>query len=120
MAVMRQHEEDLGSSDNVLVFVFGDVPERWKERARPAHFIPLLPSESSPVLSAAGRAGLVEPEDDVLLRLAARGAAARVIARTANLSIRTVHRRLARLRDQFGVESSAELAAELSRRGFGQ
>lgn len=117
---MRQHDENLASSDNVLIFVFGEVPERWKERARPAHFIPLLPSESSPMLTAAGGAGAVEPEDDVLLRLAARGVAATVIARTANLSIRTVHRRLARLRDQLGVESSAELTAELSRRGFGE
>lgn len=61
----------------------------------------------------------VEQGEDDLLRLASRGAAPSTIARSLALSTRTVHRRLARLRDQFGVDSTAELAAELSRRGFG-
>ena len=117
---MRQPEDaESGRPDHVLMFVLGDVPERWRGRARQISFIPLLPDEADSVLT--GREGeAVNEDDEALLKLAARGLSAPAIARASGLSIRTVHRRLARLREQLQVESSAELAAELSRRGFGE
>lgn len=117
---MRQPEDaESGRPDPVLMFVLGDVPDRWRGRARQVSFIPLLPEEVDSVL--AGREGAAVNEDDeALLRLAARGMPAPAIARASGLSIRTVHRRLARLREQLQVETSSELASELSRRGFGE
>ena len=120
MAVMRQPgDEAARATEHVFIFMLGEVPERWRSRARAAHLIPLLPYEVTAML-AAGEAGSVEQGEDDLLRLAARGAAPSTVARSLGLSVRTVHRRLALLRDQFGVDSTAELAAELSRRGFGE
>ena len=46
----------------------------------------------------------------------ARGLPAPSIARMTGVSIRTVHRRLARLRDQLEVETTAQLAAERLKR----
>jgi DNA-binding NarL/FixJ family response regulator len=103
----------------VWLFVLGEVPERWRDRARYASFIPLLPDEAASVL-AAGAGSPVDPEEDALLRLAARGLPAPAIARVSGVSIRTVHRRLARLREQLEVDTTSELAAELSRMGFGE
>ena len=115
---MSQPEHDEHAAPGHLwVFVIGDVPERWRDRARSASLIPLLPDEAASVLSSDGAD--VDASDDTLLNLAARGLPAPSIARTAGISIRTVHRRLARLREQFEVETTAQLASELSRRGFG-
>ena len=93
------------------------VPEAWKDRAQQMAMVPLLPSEAEQVLEK----GSAEPaitHDPEFLRLVARGEAAGTIARRLSISTRSVHRRLARLRDSVGAESSSELAAELSRRGF--
>lgn len=106
-----------GPRNHVLLLVVGDVPEQWRVRARPASFIPLLPGEVPSLLDGAG-GPLSAPEDEPLLRLAARGLSARAIASASGLSIRTVHRRIARLRELLRVETTAELASELSRRGF--
>ncbi|HJR44778.1 MAG TPA: hypothetical protein VJ927_04180 [Actinomycetota bacterium] len=103
----------------VWLFVLGEVPERWRDRARSASFVPLLPEEAEAVM-ATGASAPEDPEGDALMRLAARGAPAPSIARLSGVSIRTVHRRLARLRQQLEVDTTAELAAELSRRGFGE
>lgn len=95
------------------------VPERWAERAIPVMLIPLTPEESSQMLNAQPvDAGTLTPDAD-LMRLVARGLSAEVIARRLGLAARSVYRRLARLRETFGVGSTAELAAELARRGFG-
>lgn len=92
------------------------VPEAWRERVTEMAWVPLLPEEALGIL----REGYAEPatDDTEFLRQVARGDAAGVIARRLSISTRSVHRRLARLRDSLGVASSAELAAELSRRGF--
>lgn len=103
----------------VWLFVLGEVPERWRDRARPASLIPLLPEEAETVM-ATGASEPADAEEAALLRLAARGLPAPSIARMTGVSIRTVHRRLARLRDQLEVETTAQLAAELSKRGFGE
>lgn len=93
------------------------VPEAWKDRAREMAWVPLLPAEAERILNE-GTADPTETEDPQFVRLVARGASAGDLARQLSMSTRSVHRRLARLRDSLGVTSSAELAAELSRRGF--
>lgn len=96
----------------------GCVPERWQPRAIPASLIPLLPEEAADLLAAEAPAPRFAPEEDAFVHLVATGAAAGAIARELHLAPRTVYRRLERLRRDFGVGSTAELAAELARRGF--
>lgn len=97
----------------------GSVPERWADRAIPGSLVPLTSAEAEQVLAE----GRVEPDpfdrDSDLVRLVARGLSADVIARRLGLAPRSVYRRLARLRDMVGADSTAELATELARRGYG-
>lgn len=94
------------------------IPERWRGRATTVSLVPLLPREAQQLL----REGRVMPEvpeqEEAVARLAARGLKASSIARMLGVSPRTVHRRIARLRERLGIGSSTELAAELARRGF--
>lgn len=97
----------------------GSVPDRWAERAIPVMLVPLTTEESAQMLNGQPvDAGALAPDAD-LMRLVARGLSAEVIARRLGLAARSVYRRLARLRETFGVATTAELAAELARRGFG-
>ena len=96
------------------------VPERWRDRGVPMVLVPLLPAEASAVLTGGSAAPVTRPEDEQLLRLAARGEAVGTIARHLHLGTRTVQRRLARYRDEFGVASATELRVELARRGFSE
>ncbi len=95
-----------------------DVPEVWKARVRTMAWVPLLPDEAQQILEEGSTEPAVAAHDPEFLRLVARGESAGIIARRLALSTRSVHRRLARLRDVLSVSSTAELAAELSRRGF--
>lgn len=95
-----------------------DVPEQLAHRAIPMVLIPLLPDELGHTLGLDRIIPGVDPEDEPLLPLAARGRAPSVIARELNMSVRTVQRRLVRLCRRFGLESRAELAAFLAERGF--
>ena len=100
-------------------FLFLDpsqVPEEWQGRATLTACIRLLPDE---VAAIAGRAnGIQGPDDAEFLSLVASGLSAEAIARRVHSAPRSVYRRLARLRGHFGVETTAELVAELSRRGY--
>lgn len=93
------------------------VPEEWQSRVIPMSLIPMLPAE------LAGH--FQEDEDDpsggdaALLGLVAHGVAKGQIARDLHISIRTLDRRLSRLRQEFGVRSLSELAGVAARRGFG-
>lgn len=89
-----------------------DLPAEWRERGTPMTLVPLTPDE---LRRAAGATG--DPGTE-FLRLVARGLPAYEIAKTARLTSRTVYRRLAHLRERFGVATNAELCAELARRGF--
>lgn len=103
-------------------FLFMDpasIPDRWSERAVPVVMVPLTPDESAQLLSDAPVMSDELGQDADLMRLVARGLSAEVIARRLGLAPRSVYRRLARLRDSFGAGSTAELATELARRGFG-
>lgn len=94
------------------------VPERWRQRAVGVFLVPLLPHEARAVLEDEEPAPVVSPQDEELLRLAARGLTVDAIASHLHLSARSVQRRLSRLREQFGVTSKHDLAAILSKRGF--
>jgi DNA-binding CsgD family transcriptional regulator len=95
------------------------IPERWSDRAVPLVMVPLTPDESSQLFGE----GPIESDelgpDADLMRLVARGLSAEVIATRLGLAPRSVYRRLARLREVFGIASTAELATELALRGFG-
>lgn len=97
----------------------GSIPERWADRAITGTLVPLTPEEANEVLAE----GRVEPDDlgadGDFVRLVARGLSAEIIARRLGLAPRSVYRRLARLRDALRVGSTAELASELARRGYG-
>lgn len=78
--------------------------------------IRLLPDEAA---SLAGRTnGVPQPDESEFLALVASGLSAETIARRVHSAPRSVYRRLAKLRDHFGVQTTAELVAELSRRGY--
>lgn len=78
--------------------------------------IRLLPDE---VAAIVGRAdGIEGPDDAEFLSLVASGQSAESIARRVHSAPRSVYRRLARLRSHFEVDTTAELVAELSRRGY--
>jgi DNA-binding CsgD family transcriptional regulator len=92
------------------------VPEEWQDRATLTALVRLLPDEAAAVV---GRADVVPgPDEAEFLALVASGLSAEAIARRVHSAPRSVYRRLARLRAHFGVESTAELVAELSRRGY--
>jgi DNA-binding CsgD family transcriptional regulator len=100
-------------------FLFLDpaqVPEEWQARATLSACVRLLPDE---VAAIVGRAdGIQGPDDAEFLSLVASGLSAESIARRVHSAPRSVYRRLARLRGHFGVETTTELVAELSRRGY--
>jgi DNA-binding CsgD family transcriptional regulator len=60
----------------------------------------------------------LDPMDEDLAHLTAQGLTVSAMANRLSLSARSVNRRLARLRQQFGVGSTAELAVSLARRGY--
>ena len=85
----------------------------------PVVMIPLTSDESDQLLGHEPIQADELGQDVDLMRLVARGLSAEVIASRLGLAPRSVYRRLARLREAFGAESTAELATELARRGFG-
>ncbi len=94
------------------------VPEEWRERAAAMCLVPLLPDEAAELLRNGTTGPRMSPEEIAVARLAAQGLTVEAIAHRLELSVRSVHRRLARLRQRLGVGSTAELAAALARRGF--
>jgi DNA-binding NarL/FixJ family response regulator len=94
------------------------VPPRWRDRAVDVRLVPLLPDEADRLLTDEPLLTDVDPEDERLLMLVARGLSAPSIARELGSAVRTVERRLSRLRERFGVETTAELVALLAREGF--
>lgn len=94
------------------------VPERWRGRGHDVVLVPLLPEELSSVLAGTPASPLLDERDERLARLVAAGASIPQMARDVGLSTRGVQHRLARLRDRFGVATTAELIAQLVRRGL--
>lgn len=94
------------------------VPEPWLSRSREVRLVPLLPEEAVGMLRGGGAPSELTGDELPLARLLARGLSAAAISKELGLSVRTVERRLAHLRDRFGVRSTAELATLFSERGF--
>jgi DNA-binding CsgD family transcriptional regulator len=97
----------------------GRVPTRWRPRARWVALIPLLPEEVSSLAAGEEARLTLDPQEERIASLLARGLSVSVIARELGEPLRTVQRRLARLRDRVGVRSTSELAVLLAARGFG-
>ena len=95
------------------------VPDRWRGRAMELLLVPLLPGEDTAFLDGTAATPAVDAVDERVADLAARGLSATAISQELAISTRSAYRRLAGLRRRLGVSSSAELAGELSRRGFG-
>lgn len=111
-------EEREGDYRAWLFVAAGAVPPEWQDRAIEVALVPLLPQEAAAILTDRTTAPTIEEGDMPLVRLVARGKSGTEIARHLGMSPRSVYRRLARLRGLFNVDSSAELASELARRGF--
>lgn len=94
------------------------VPDEWRARALPVFLVPLDRDEAGDLLRSGSTERLIDNEEEELLRLVARGFSARTIARRMGRSERSIHRRLARLRERYGASSTQELATELARKGF--
>lgn len=116
-------EEPGGHGDTAAegwLILRGGVPARWRDRAVPLHLVPLLPQETAQMLAGVSVVPPVSAEDEPLLHAVARGVKASTMARELGVGLRTVERRLARLRRRFEVPSTADLTTLLARLGFGR
>lgn len=95
------------------------VPEAWRERVVQLVLVPLLPEEAAQILAGQAAEPHTQPEDLTLMGLLAAGTSAAGIAKEMRIPVRSVHRRIARLRRAFEVETTAELVGRLARSGFG-
>lgn len=96
------------------------VPEHWQERAVAVAFIPLFGHELDSVVARPGATvgKKRSSADPSLVALVAKGLTKQQLARELNVSIRTVDRRLAVLRAEFGAQTLPELTGMLARLGF--
>lgn len=101
-----------------LFLAEADIPDRWRERAVPVMFVPLLPEETGEILVGVPARPELTEQDEALLRLMAHDASIQDAADQLGLHIRTVERRLASLRKRFNLTSTAELLRFAARRGF--
>jgi DNA-binding NarL/FixJ family response regulator len=95
------------------------VPERWQDRIVETALVPLTPVETKELLEERLTPSL-DPGDEVLLRLVARGMPVSEVARRLGRPLRNVQRRVAHFRDLFGVSTTGALIAELAASGFGR
>ena len=93
------------------------APARWAGRHRSVVLVPLLPDEVSDLLEKGSATPTLTPAEEDLTALVAEGSSTKAIASQLGLTTRTVERRLAKLRDHFGVRSTGELTALLARMG---
>lgn len=94
------------------------VPKVWRSRSREMALIPLLPEEKDSVLSGVPASPQIDERDEQIMRMVMKGATLSEMSRTVGLSPRGVQHRLARLRERFGLRTTAELAAYLARLGM--
>ena len=95
------------------------IPQPWRDRAVTGlAVVPLLPDEASRLLGGEATAPGIDPEDEQLAKLLARGHSTDRIATELGVSNRSAERRIARLRRRFQLGSKADLAVHLARRGF--
>ena len=101
-----------------VILPVSSVPARWRNRAQHVALIPLLAAEAEDVLAATPAVPLLDEHDEALAQALVAGASLRQMAHATGLSQRGVGHRVARLRERFGVDTRAELIAELARHGF--
>ena len=94
------------------------VPGRWADRSFPMAIVPLLPSELDELMQGRSVAPHLTAEEEVLAGYVAAGYSTEEIAKRVHMTTRSVYRRLARLRERVGAESTAELVSRLARMGF--
>ena len=115
---MDRNEQSNGEVPGWVILSPDAVPDAWHSRAIPMMLVPLTPAEVGGLLSETPLEQDIAVADLPLVRLVARGHSASQISRELGISLRTVNRRIARLRDDFEVATIQELASELARRGF--
>lgn len=94
------------------------LPEGWRRRAIPVLLVPLLPPEAEAIFNGKETALRLDPEDEQMAALLARGETVGAIARRLGVPPRSLDRRLAELRERVGAGSTAQLATMLARAGF--
>jgi DNA-binding NarL/FixJ family response regulator len=94
------------------------VPEAWRERARSASYIPLLPDELEAMLRDGHAHPHIDGDEEQLLKLVASGLSNAEIGRQLGFGQRTVERRLTRIQKRLRVASKKELIEVLLSRGF--
>lgn len=116
---LSENDGSFGESHHGWFFFHPDaVPPRWKERGRPAVFVPLLPDEVAELVEGGFAGG--PDADERLMVLIAQGVSTDDIARSLGLSSRSVQRRIARLRRHHGATSKEDLGRRLARLGFAE
>jgi DNA-binding NarL/FixJ family response regulator len=95
-----------------------NLPEPWRDRAVAVWLLPLTPLETSNLLHETTLRSQLSPGDAEIATLLAGGLTPSAIATRTGKSPRTIHRRLAKLRELLNTTSTAELAIILARRGF--
>ena len=101
-----------------LVMDPSTVPGRWRDRARTAAVVHLLPAEASALLAGDPVVPALAADEEALAHALVAGRPLRVLSRDLGLSPRTVQYRIARLRDRMGATSTADLVALLAANGF--
>lgn len=94
------------------------IPKGWAGRAIPMNLIPVSAEESRALLVEEPTAPTLSPQEEIVAHLLVEGLSATEIAQRTHLTIRSIYRRIARLREQFGVKRNNELIAALARNGF--
>ena len=95
-----------------------ELPEAWRERVVQVWLVPLTPDETRTLMEESTLRSQLSSDDAEIATLLATGLSATAIASRTGKSLRTVHRRLAGLRELLQTTSTAELAVLLARRGF--
>ena len=106
------------ASETWLVLENDDVPEAWSHRSMTITVLRLSADEAKRLLSGEHARPIVSDDDEELAHLVAAGLGVSQIAKRLHLTTRSIYRRLARLRAEFGVATVGELATTLSRLGY--
>ena len=116
-----EKQPESGEAPGAWVFMRdsdSNMPEPWRDRAVAVWLLPLTPLETSHLLHETTLRPQLSPGDAEIASLLAAGLTPSVIASRTGKSPRTIHRRLAKLRELLNTTSTAELAIILARRGF--
>jgi DNA-binding NarL/FixJ family response regulator len=107
------------SGDRVEGWLFlrrGTVPPAWRDRVVPVDMVPILRGEGAELLG--DRHDELDPHEERILQLVAAGRSAAEIARELRVNVRSVQRRIAKIRQRVGAGSTAELVSILARGGL--